>query len=67
MHPRIKHVPPALEPSTITVSKPSWPALIAATYPPGPAPTTKTLQLRISAIKPHIKIVAGYSSMDFNS
>ncbi len=31
MQPRIKQVPPALSPSTMTVSRPSWPALIAAT------------------------------------
>ena len=31
IHPLIRQVPPAFEPSTITVSKPSCPALIAAT------------------------------------
>ena len=42
IHPRIKHVPPALSASTITVSRPNCAERIAATYPPGPAPTTRT-------------------------
>ena len=64
IQPLIKQVPPALSPSTITVSKPSWALRIAATYPPGPAPTTSTLHLRVSVIfPPHMKISAGCSSI----
>ena len=40
MHPLFKHVPPKSLFSAITVFKPSFPARIAASYPPGPPPMT---------------------------
>ena len=41
MHPTLRHVPPS-DPriSTHAVFRPSCPALMAATYPPGPPPIT---------------------------
>ena len=41
IQPTLRHVPPQYCRSTIIVSRPSWPARMAATYPPGPAPITK--------------------------
>jgi len=39
MQPTLRHVPPRVPLiSTQAVLRPSWPALIAATYPPGPPP-----------------------------
>src|SRR5512136_283068 len=43
MQPQFKHVPPTRSLSMRVTSAPSWAALIAATYPPGPAPMTTTL------------------------
>src|SRR5262245_45579836 len=40
MHPQLPQTPPGLSRSTTAVRSPSWAARIAATYPPGPAPTT---------------------------
>src|SRR5687767_15436269 len=43
MHPTFTHVPPSvLSFSTQTVERPSWAARMDATYPPGPAPRTRT-------------------------
>ena len=43
MQPTFKHVPPNVPlDSTQTVFSPSWAALIADTYPPGPPPITHT-------------------------
>jgi hypothetical protein len=39
MHPTLRQVPPRVPRiSTQAVLRPSWPALMAATYPPGPPP-----------------------------
>ena len=40
MHPRFKQVPPSWFFSMIATLEPSCAALIAAVYPPGPAPIT---------------------------
>ena len=50
IQPLIRQVPPALSPSTTIVSRPSCAERIPATYPPGPAPMTKTWHLRVSVI-----------------
>lgn len=43
IHPTFRQVPPSLpRDSTTAVFIPSWLDLIAATYPPGPPPTTTT-------------------------
>src|SRR4029453_365228 len=53
MQPTLRQVPPSPPPlppcSASTTSRPSWPARIAVTEPPGPPPTTRTLAL-MSAI-----------------
>src|SRR5688572_27947277 len=43
MQPQLRHIPPNDSLSTIAVLSPSWLALMAATYPPGPLPMTMRL------------------------
>ena len=40
MQPQLRQTPPTSSFSTNAVFRPSWPARIAATYPPGPPPMT---------------------------
>jgi hypothetical protein len=42
IQPQFRHTPPSASRSTIAVRSPSCPARIAATYPPGPDPSTTT-------------------------
>ena len=43
MQPLFRQVPPSFSFSTSVTAAPSWAARIAATYPPGPPPMTKTV------------------------
>ena len=43
MQPQLRHVPPTSSCSMTAVWAPNWAALIAATYPPGPPPSTAIL------------------------
>src|SRR5690554_6062987 len=40
IHPQLRQIPPSDSRSTTPTFIPSWAALIAATYPPGPLPMT---------------------------
>src|SRR5690606_25580894 len=42
IHPRLRQTPPNSPLSTRVTFRPSWAARMAATYPPGPPPTTNT-------------------------
>ena len=42
MHPTFRQVPPKYFSSTMQVLFPIWAALMAVSYPPGPAPMTVT-------------------------
>ena len=42
MQPTLRHTPPQYFSSTTATDLPSWAARMAATYPPGPAPRTRT-------------------------
>ncbi len=41
MHPQFRQTPPRRSRSTTAADMPSWAALMAAVYPPGPAPRTR--------------------------
>src|SRR5690606_21006420 len=45
IQPQLRHIPPSSAASMTAVFKPNWEARIAATYPPGPLPTTITSNL----------------------
>src|SRR5688572_18052582 len=45
MHPQFRHTPPGRSSSTAATERPSCAHRIAATYPPGPVPTTATSTL----------------------
>src|SRR2546422_5868290 len=42
MQPQLRQTPPGRSSSTAATDSPSWAQRIAATYPPGPVPTTTT-------------------------
>src|ERR1700758_502138 len=42
MHPQLRQTPPGRSSSTAATDRPSWAQRMAATYPPGPVPTTTT-------------------------
>src|SRR6185295_17806644 len=42
MQPQLRQTPPGRSSSTVATESPSWAQRMAATYPPGPVPTTTT-------------------------
>src|SRR5437879_12895979 len=48
MQPQLKQTPPGRSSSTVATESPSWAQRIAATYPPGPVPTTATPNLWVA-------------------
>jgi hypothetical protein len=50
MQPTLRQTPPQYFSSMTATDCPSWAARIAATYPPGPAPRTRTLKCVVTPL-----------------
>src|SRR5437660_2165161 len=51
MQPQLRQTPPGRSSSTAATERPSWAQRIAATYPPGPVPTTTTSNFWLVAMQ----------------